>query len=332
MPRAHSVLLRKTVLPAARTPLRRWTIAVARGRLDELRKHPYVESQSVGVVGTLCRGDRVGVFALADVKCCRCPLCGFHRESFATRGRVRDDRRAQLKSLVAVAAPRRDQHREVRDRHATGRCGDAVCFVDELLGNIEPAREQLMGRRVVERERQNGQRPALTSDRAQSAGDVLAGSVVPHVHRELAGKPAPGDVLLAKALTLKGIQRLRHQWERRGVAAPHTAWSALRASGRRCAMSVPASGRSPPLPRRSRPGLLRSARCAPPPTALPGGLPRQRRIERFQALGCSAQQHRRVTAARARERDVGLQPIDSRAIQLVERAGGRNRQKPFGRG
>ena len=60
-------------------------IAVARGRLDELRKHPYVESQPIGVVGTLCRGDRVGVFALADVKRCRCPLRGFDCEPLAAR-------------------------------------------------------------------------------------------------------------------------------------------------------------------------------------------------------------------------------------------------------
>jgi hypothetical protein len=60
------------------------------------------------------------------------------------------------------------------------------------------------------------------------------------------------------------------------------------------------------------------------------GLPRQFRIERFQASGRSAQQRRCVTAAGARERDVGLQPIDPRAIQLVEWADGCNRQQPFG--
>ena len=56
-------------------------------------------------------------------------------------------RRAQLISLVAVAAPRREQHREVRDRDVTGRGGDAVCFVDELLGYIELCRRTADGPR-----------------------------------------------------------------------------------------------------------------------------------------------------------------------------------------
>ena len=86
MPRAHSVLLRRrTFGQLLERRLGDGGIAVARGRLDELRKHPYVESQPIGVVGTLRRGHRVGVFALADVKCCRCPLCGFDREPFAAR-------------------------------------------------------------------------------------------------------------------------------------------------------------------------------------------------------------------------------------------------------
>ena len=77
-------------------------------------------------------------------------------------------------------------------------------------------------------------------------------------------------------------------------------------------------------------GLCEAPAAHRRPQRLQMGLPRQLGIERFQALGRSAQQHGRVTAAGARERDVGLQPIDSRAIQLVERADGRNRQKAFG--
>ena len=111
MPRAQSVLLReersascsKADAATARSPLR-VAASMSSGSTHTLNPSPS------GLVGTLCCVDRFGVFALADVKCCRGSLCGLHREPFATRGRVGDDRGAQSKRLAGVSAPRRDQH------------------------------------------------------------------------------------------------------------------------------------------------------------------------------------------------------------------------------
>ena len=179
-----------------------------------------------------------------------------------------------------------------------------------------------MGRRVVERERQNGQRPPLTSNRAQSASDVFASPVVPQVHRKLTDH-ADGPqhvVLVVQALLLKGFECARDQRQRLGVAPSH-------AGGQTFEQQVDCARRlSPHRCDRRFGGVddVLGSREAPAAHRCPQGfqvrLPRQLRIECFQASGCSAQQRWSVTAASARERNVSLQPFGSRAVQLVERA------------
>ena len=179
----------------------------------------------------------------------------------------------------------------------------------------------------MSRDREHAERARLARDAQPTRRKLVPELVVPEILREATGQPEPARVACRQSLDV--AERVERAPERR-----HTGRVAL-GEPRRQAVEEQVDrawrlrGRRRGL---SGLGRLADVRLAAEAAGvhrrrhrLEMGLASQRGVERLEAPGGSEQQRRRVAAARAGEHDLRAQPLQPRALELVERGelGGR---------
>ena len=173
--------------------------------------------------------------------------------------------------------------------------------------------------------------PACELDLAR--GELVPRHVVAEGPGDVAGQPEPAElVLLGEGVLPEGPQRLLQRGRPCGVAPGHEEGEPVEQQ------IAGAGGGGPPVGGEDRLGDL--ARIAAAHQAVGGerrgervevGLARERRVERLQPLGGLEQQRGSVAAARRGERDLRVQQLRSRALELVQRSRLRHREQPLRR-
>ncbi len=299
-------------------------LAAAGGRLDQLDQPPRCESYFKRVLGGLLRrGQRLLVTASAVMEYSGRPVNECQPLSLAPTQKLVRGRLDQRDGLGVVALEGGQCQRCVRCEAGTYGLVDRHQLVDERRGRGQSPREQMRPGACRQCQREHAQRTGITREPDEARRELVPGLVVPQKSRDTRREPQPPPAVPSgHVLVSERVDRPPQRRRSRGVSLRGQQRQAIQQQVRR-ARRLRRWRRRPGSPRglQYAPAGRQPAREEHGGERLQIGFPREPVIERFQPLGGLQQQRRRVAAAVQPERDLTVQQIDLRALELGQRSG-----------
>ena len=306
-------------------------VPAAHRGLDELGQDPDTEAELVMLTGLLCGSESGRVVTQPVVEHGSREFGAGHGQSLAPDGCLLDP---GFELARVVATPASEQQREVGYPRVAGGGCDRVRLFEQGRSGGELAREDVVGRDVVEGEREHGERPGFAGLLYVPGGQHAAGLVIPQVHGRVAAEPQPARVAtpgttLAVAegaqctlecgyacrVTLCGPGRQAVEEEVHGPRWAGWRWRGPGGLGH-VTWAVAAAGPA---------GADRR------PQRFQVGLAGQGGVERAEAPGRLEQQRGSVAAPQPGEGDLRVQPFQPGAFQFAQRSCPGDGQLPYGR-
>ena len=287
--------------------------------LDELHQAPAVR-HDVRVLRRPPRGrERLLVAAMPVVHQRDEPGGQGDRRPVALRDRARQGFVGQRLQPRLIAARRGQRARRVPERREPGRLSDRTDLLDLRRSGAEGAGMDVERGEVVERVREQVERAGVTREAHAAGRERVPELVVPEILREAARQPEPAAILSAAAGFAERPQRPRERRDGRRVPLGEPRHEGVEEQVGR-ALGLRAGRRARGLGDLA---LVRTGSEAPGVhrrrDRLEVGLAGHLGVERIEPPGRLQQQRRRVAPAPAPEHDLRAQPLQPRALELVDR-------------
>ena len=220
-----------------------------------------------------------------------------------------------------LIAARRGQHaRRVLERREPGRLRDRIDLVDQRRGGGEGPGMDVERGEVVERVREQAERAGVARDAHAAGRERVPELVVPEILREAARQPQPAPVRLRRRRARANARSARES------GATDAAYPSVNRVTRASRSRSAAPAACAPARRARGLGDLALVRAGAEAAGehrrrdrLEVGLAGHRGVQRIEPPGRLEQQRRRVAPAPAGEHDLRAQPLQPRALELVDR-------------